>query len=122
MILGFGTKAELIFATNIVLKLKKDLIKIGRAAHQDQNPLPLRLIDDGRSIEIDNTVLTNPISKVHGEFTWNKQLKKYEYTDLSRNGSWINDVKISRGKKQALNNKDRLALGNATLKVQIIYP
>ena len=118
---GFGKKAELIIHEGLILKLEQKVIKMGRAPDPDKNPLPFRLIENGSQIEVKNTLLSNHISKVQGEFTWNKQLKKYEYTDLSRNGSWINGIKIPRGEKRVLNDKDKLGLGTKNFEIQIIY-
>ena len=115
------TKAKLVVTADLIINLKRNVIKIGRAEDADQNPLLFRLVDNGHHVEIKNNVFTRCISRVHGEFTWNKQLKRYEYTDLSKYGSWINGKRVHYGKKQVLNNQDKLAVGSEKLEIEIIY-
>ncbi|KAF2896581.1 hypothetical protein ILUMI_09593 [Ignelater luminosus] len=84
----------------------------------------------GRSKECDVSLTSdnfNPnclktISKTHFLITHDENDETVYITDLSKNGTFINETQIGRGKKTILQNDDEIAVGGKKVKVYIYKP
>lgn len=102
--------------------LSEDKIGFGRARGEEENFIRNKTIAKiGKKILMTNLLITQDISREHGEFVWDNNLKKYRFRDFSKYGTKIENNKTSyiHNQEKVLNNKDKICFKRITL--QILY-